>query len=217
MTIPRYVPVLILVIAGCSDPEAARRLDAEIGSFNERITQAEEELNAYGKGSAVHDLISLRIAIHQQTLAMLEQRRAAERWRMALSYAVEGKAYAAPGDVVTRVAALQVQLKNARESRESDLQLMRGSADSVRSQYVTSIATKTVLISQLEYQLAAYTNAFPPYYVPSRPPAKVSTPPQAIERPAGKTASRTERARSVTGDQGLKQAAEEAAGASEGK
>ena len=173
MTIPRYISVLALVIAGCADPESARQLEVEIEGVNERIAHAQEERKAYGKGSVVHDLMSIRVAIHQQTLAMLEQRRAAERWRLSLSYTVDGKPYAAPPDVVPRVAALQVQLKNARESRESDLQLMRGSADSVRPQYVTSIATKTILISQLEYQLAAYTNGFPPYYFPPfRPSGK---------------------------------------------
>lgn len=173
MTVSRYFSVLALVaIAGCADPETARRIEAEIESVNERITQAQEEQKSYAKGSVVHDLISLRVAIHQQTLALLEQRRAAGRWGLTPSYAVDGKPYAAPADVVPRVAALQVQLKNAREGRESDLQLMRGSADSVRPQYVVSIATKTVLISQLEYQLAAYTNGFPPYYVPLRPAAK---------------------------------------------
>jgi hypothetical protein len=75
------------------------------------------------------------------------------------------------------VAALQAGLKNAREGRESDLQLMRGSADSVRPHYVMSVATKTILISQLEYQLAAYANGFPPYYVPFHPPARGTTPP----------------------------------------
>lgn len=188
MSIPRYVSVLALVIAGCGDPDAARRLAADIASINDRITQAEEERKAYGKGSAVHDLISLRIAIHQQTLAMLEQRYAAERWRMTLTYTVDGKPYAAPADVVQRVAALQVQLKNAREGRESDLQLMRGSADSVRPLYVTSIATKTMLISQVEYQLAAYTHAFPPFYVPLPPPAKSKAASQKSEVSAGKPA-----------------------------
>lgn len=176
MTVPRYFSVLALVvIAGCGNPETTRRLEAEIESVNERISQAQEEQKPYGKGSVVHDLIAIRIAIHQQTLAILEQRRAAGRWGLSLSYTVDGKPYAAPADVVPRVAALQAQLKNARESRESDLQLMLGSADSVRPQYVTSIATKTVLISQLEYQLAAYTNGFPPYYAPPfRPSAKVT-------------------------------------------
>jgi len=86
------------------------------------------------------------------------------------------------------VAALQSRLKIAREGRESDLQLMRGSADSVRPLYVMSIATKTILISQLEYQLAAHANGFPPYYVPYHPPASGTTPPQATEVPAGKSA-----------------------------
>ena len=188
MTTRKYVFLLALMVAGCADPEAARRLDADIESVNERISQAQEERKAYAKGSVVHDLISMRIAIHQQSLAMLEQRRAAEKWHTTLAYTIDGKSYAAPVDHIARVAALQSRLKNAREGRESDLQLMRGSADSVRPLYVMSIATKTILISQLEYQLAAYANGFPPYYVPYHPPASAATQPQAIEAPAGKTA-----------------------------
>ena len=188
MTTRKYFILLALLVAGCADPEAARRLDADIESVNARISQAQEERKAYGKGSVVHDLISLRIAIHQQTLAMLEQRRAAEKWHTTLAYTVDGKSYAAPADFIARVAALQSRLKNAREGRESDLQLMRGSADSVRSLYVMSIATKTILISQLEYQFAAHANGFPPYYVPYHPPASGTTPPQATEVPAGKSA-----------------------------
>ena len=177
MTTRKYFILLALMIAGCADPDAARRLDADIESVNARIIQAQEERKAYGKGSVVHDLISLRIAIHQQTLAMLEQRRAAEKWHTTLTYTVDGTSYSAPGDSIARVTALQARLKNAREGRESDLQLMRGSADSVRPLYVTSVATKTVLMSQLEYQLVAYSNGFPPYYVPYHAPASGITPP----------------------------------------
>jgi hypothetical protein len=189
MTTSRYIFVLALAVAGCADPESTRRLEAEIELVNERITQAQEERKPYARGSPVHDLISLRIALHEQTLAMLEQRRAAARWRTTLSFTVDGKPYAPPADVVTRVAALQSQLKNAREARESDLQLMRGSADSVRPQYVMSIATKTIQIAQLEYQVAAYTNAFPPYYAPFPFPARSAAPAPASEPPAGKPAT----------------------------
>jgi hypothetical protein len=185
MRIRKFVAALALLTAGCTDPEAARRLEANIESMNERIKQAEEELKIYGKGSVVHDLIALRIAIHQQTLAMLQQRRAAEQWRTTLLYTVDGAPYVAPADLAARVATLQGRLKNTREGRESDLQLMMGSADSVRPLYITSIATKTVQIAQLEYQLAAYTNGFPPYYVPVSAPAKSATP----QTPAGKAAN----------------------------
>ncbi|MGH8633042.1 MAG: hypothetical protein ACRET7_02810 [Burkholderiales bacterium] len=188
MTIRKYLFLLGFVLAGCTDPEAIRRLEADIESVNERITQAQEERKAYGKGSVVHDLISLRIAVHQQTLAMLEQRHAAERWRTTLAYSVDGKPYAPPADAVARIATLQGRLKNAREGRESDLQLMRGSADSVRSLYVMSVATKTITISQLEYQLAALANGFPPYYVPFQAPAKDTTPAKIVEVPAGQPA-----------------------------
>ena len=186
MTIPRYFCVLALMIAGCSDPESTRRLDAEIESLTDRIAQTQEEIKSFAKGTVPHDLVALRIAIYEQTVALLEQRRAAARWRTSLSYTVDGKPYAAPADVVARVAAIQTQLRNAREGRESDLQLMRGSADSARPQYVASIATKTLQIAQLEYQLAAYANAFPPYYVQFSLPPKPAAAPPVSEAPAKK-------------------------------
>ena len=99
MKIRNFVAALALLTAGCADPEAARRLEADIESMNERIKQAQEELNTYGKGTVEHDLIALRIAIHQQTLAMLEQRRAAQQWRTTLIYSVDGQPYAAPADL----------------------------------------------------------------------------------------------------------------------
>lgn len=187
MTYRKYFFALALVVAGCADPEAARRLDADIEAAKERISQAQDERKAFGKGSVVHDLISMRIAIQQQTLAMLEQRREAEKWHMTLSYTVDGKPYTPPVDSIARMAALQARLKNAREGRESDLQLMRGSADAVRPLYVTSIATKTILMAQLEYQLAAHASGFPPYYTPFHPSVSSAMPPTAVEVPAGKT------------------------------
>jgi len=187
MKVRNFIAVLAILGAGCTDPEAARRLEADIERVNEHIKQAQEELTTYGKGSVVHDLISLRMAIQEQTLAMLEQRRAAQQWRTTLIYSVDGAPYVAPADLAARVATLQGRLKNAREGRESDLQLMRGSADSVRSLYVASIATKTVQIAQLEYQLAAHTNGFPAYYVPVRTPAKeAKTESPAEKKPAAR-------------------------------
>lgn len=184
MRVWKIIAVLALLSAGCADPEAARRLEADIERVTERVKQAQEELKTYGKGSVVHDLIALRLAIYEQTLAMLEQRRAAEQWRTTLIYSVDGQPYSAPSDIAARIATLQGRLKNAREGRESDLQLMRGSADSVRPLYVTSIATKTVQISQLEYQLAAYSNGFPAYYVPVRAPGKDVAPQAPAEKKA---------------------------------
>jgi len=183
-----YPLILAVVLAGCADPEAARRLEADTEAVKARISQARDERKVYGKGSVAHDLISLRIAIHEQTLAMLEQRRLAGKWRTALSYSVDGKSWAPPGDAAKRLAALEARLKNTREGRESDLQLLKGSADSIRPLYVMSVATKTILISQLEYQQAATAHGFPPYYVPFSPAVRGTTPPQMIEVPAGKTA-----------------------------
>ena len=69
--------LVLFMLAGCAGPKFMSQLDEEAAAVKERIAQAQEERKSYGKGSVVHDLVTLRIAIHEQTLAILEQRRAA--------------------------------------------------------------------------------------------------------------------------------------------
>lgn len=185
----RWLPLLALILAaGCTSQEAARQIDTEIQSVKSRISEAQEERKSYGEGSVVHDLATLRIAIHEQTLAMLEQRRVADKAKITLSYTVEGKPYFAPADLAAGTEALEKRLKDAHAGRESDLQLMKEAGEAVKSLYVMSAGTKSILIAQLEYQLAGHRNGFPPYYVPFSPPKSGTTPPQIIEVPAGKSA-----------------------------
>lgn len=178
----------LILLGGCMGPEATSQLNMEEQAVKDRISQAREERKSYGKGSVVYDLISLRLAIHEQTLAMLDQRRAAGSWRTRLSYTVNGKPWTAPGDVEAKISSVEAKLKSARAGRESDLQLVKGADEAVKPLYVMSAATKSILISQLEYQLAAHRFGFPPYYVPFHPPAEGTTPPQIITVPEGKSA-----------------------------
>lgn len=187
MTTRKLVPVLALILlGGCMGPEATSQLNTEVQAVKDRVSQAREERKSYGKGSIVYDLISLCLAIHEQTLAMLEQRRAAGSWRTQLSYTVNGKPWTTPGDVEAKMSSVEARLKNARAGRESDLQLAKESDDAFRPLLLMSAATKAILISQLEYQLAAHRFGFPSYYVPFHPPAEGATPPQSITAPVGK-------------------------------
>lgn len=189
MNTRRSLPMLALILlAGCAGPESVSRLDADANAVKERIAQAREELRAFGKGSVAHDLITLRIAIHEQTLAMLEQRRTAGSARVTLSYTVDGKPYRAPADAAADAKRLEDKLKEVRTAREYDLQQVREAGEPFRPLYTMSAATKAIQISQLEYRLAANRHGFAPYYVPFHPPAEGVTPPQVIEIPAGKSA-----------------------------
>ena len=108
----------LILVVGCAGPESTSQLEAEANAVKERIAQAQEERKSHGKGSVVHDLITLRIAIHEQTLAMLEQRRSAGKARVTLSYSVDGKPYRAPADAPADAKRLEHELKQVRAGRD---------------------------------------------------------------------------------------------------
>ena len=184
----RGFPMLALALAGCMGPESMPQLEAEEKALRVEIAQARDERANHGKGSVVHDLITLRIAIKEQTRAMLAQRRAAGSWRTRLTYSVNGKSWAAAADADKHIAAIEQRIRAARQERESDLAQIREAGEAFKPLYAMSAATKAVLISQLEYQLAGHRHGFPPSYVPFHPPAPGRSPPQAIEVPAGRSA-----------------------------
>lgn len=179
--------LVLFMLAGCAGPKFMSQLDEEAAAVKERIAQAQEERKSYGKGSVVHDLVTLRIAIHEQTLAMLEQRRSAGKALVTLSYGVDGKPYRAPADAAADAKRLEDKLKELRAGRDYDLQQIKESGEPFRPLYTMSAAIKAIQISQLEYQLTANRHGFPPYYVPFHPPAEGVTPPQVIEIPAGQS------------------------------
>jgi hypothetical protein len=177
-----------VLLNGCLDPQGTAQLDAEVKSVKGRVALAQDERLSYGKGSVMHDLVSLRLAIEEQTLAMLEQRRAAGGWRTSLSYEVNGKPYVAPADADKKAAKVESRIREVRAGRESDLQQARHVPEPYKPLYTMSAGTKAILVAQLEYQLAAYRHGFPPYYVPFTPPAEGAAPPQVIVVPAGAAA-----------------------------
>ena len=184
----RYgIAILTIVLLGGCDGGPESQLDKDVSAFKERIDQGRRERDSHTKGTAVHDVIALRVAIDEQTLAMLEQRRAAGKSQVALTYTVSGRSYTPPGDAQSRIAALEKRIDSARKGRESDLEQIKSSGEAVRPLYVLSAATKSVQISQLEYQVAAYRYGFPPYAVPSGTPSPAGkSRAQVVEAPAGK-------------------------------
>jgi hypothetical protein len=177
-----------IVLAACAGRASASQLDADADALKERIAQAQDERKSHGKGSVVHDLITLRIAIQEQTLAMLEQRRLAGKARVKLSYRVDGKPYHASRDAAADAKRLEEKIREVRAGREYDLQQARESGEPFKPLYTMTAAVRAIHISQLEYRLAANRYGFPPYYVPFHPPAEGVTPPQVIEVPAGSSA-----------------------------
>lgn len=147
------------------------------------MATAQAELKAQRPGTVVHDLIALRLAIQQQTVAMLEQKQVASRWYPAFSYTVSGKGYEPPADAQAKIAELEEWLKRVQEERASAVELAKDADDTMRPLHTMSAATRAVTVAQLEYQLLAYRHGFPPYATIQQyeggvpPPRAVTLPP----------------------------------------
>ena len=178
--------VALILLAGCLEPQSTRELDADIQASKARIEKARAEQKRYGKGSVVYDLAGLRVTIEEQTAAMLQQRRSAARWQTTLSYTVDGQEYVP--ESLASIKSLEQRLRTA-QAKHAEIAEQIATADEItRPLLEMSAATTAILISQLEYRLAASRYGFPAYYVPFQPPAEGTTPPQMITVPEGGTA-----------------------------
>lgn len=148
---------------GCTNPEEVKKLEQEIEKVNQNISDSITENSKYGEGSALHALITLRLSIYMQTLAMLEQKKAAAWYFPRFSYLVDGKQYYPPDDLGSKISTLENELKTAQKEAE----LARGKASLAGGVIgllaVMDAETKALTVSQLSYQLIAFRNGFPPY------------------------------------------------------
>ena len=176
----------LILLAGCMEPQATRELDADIKAAQVRIEKARADQKRYGRGSVVYDLIGLRIAIEEQTSAMLHQRRAAARWQTELGYTVDGQEYVP--ESMASIKSLEGQLRAARTRRAEALEQIATADEIMKPLLEMSAGTTAILMAQLEYRLAASRYGFPAYYVPFTPPAEGTTPPQLITAPEGSSA-----------------------------
>jgi hypothetical protein len=178
--------VALILLAGCMAPEATSQLDADIGQAKSRIEKARTEQQRHAKGTVMHDLAGLTIRIEEQTAAMLEQRRVAARWKTELSYTVDGQEYVP--ESLASIKSLEHRLRAAKANRAEALEQIATADEITRPLIEMSAGTTAILISQLEYRLAASRYGFPAYYVPFQPPAEATAPPQMITVPENGTA-----------------------------
>jgi len=154
---------LIVAGVGCSDPEAARQLDLQLEMVNGRIAEAQSDMSGYAEGSVLHSLAFLRLSMHEQTRAMLEQKKAAAWFYPRFSYVVRGQTYQLPPDLGQKLTELEARLRTAREEAASSQAKASGAGGLLGALAAMDVATKELLVSQLEYQITAYRNGFPPY------------------------------------------------------
>jgi len=175
--------VALILLAGCMAPDATPQLDADIRDAKLRIEKARAEQQRHGKGTVMHDLAGLKIRIEEQTAAMLQQRRAAARWKTELTYTVDGQEYVP--ESLASIKSLEHRLRAAKATRAETLEQIATADEITRPLIEMSAGTTAILIAQLEYRLAANRYGFPAYYVPFQPPAEGITPPQMITVPEG--------------------------------
>ena len=186
IVIRRAAAVALILLAGCLEPQATRELDADIQAAKVRVEKARAEQKRHPKGTVLHDLIGLTVAIEEQTVAMLRQRRAAVRWQTELNYTVDGQEYVP--ESLASIKSLEQRLREAKARRAETAEQIPGADEIMRPLLEMSAGTTAVLIAQLEYRLAASRYGFPAYYVPFTPPAEGASPPQLITVPEGSTA-----------------------------
>ena len=154
------------MLFGCAKQEDTTRLNAEIGEIKKNISFCETDLKKFGEGSPLYLLVAMRCSTYKQTLAMLEQKRASHLFYFKTDYRVNGNIYQPPHDLAERLTRVEGELRAARD----DLEIARKKADNVGGlmaiMAILQAETKALTVTQLEYQLSAYRNGFPPYISP---------------------------------------------------
>jgi hypothetical protein len=160
----RYVIIaLIVVAAGCAPREVTTELQVQIKEVREQISNTKADRDRYGDGSVLHSLISLRLAMQEQTLAMLEQKKAAMRWFPWFSYTVDGKPYQPPADAADKVKTLESQIEKAQAELTEQRARVTVAGGLIGVLAALTAELKAFELAQLEYELAAYRNGFPHY------------------------------------------------------
>jgi hypothetical protein len=126
------------------------------------------------------------MAVEEQTLAMLMQRRTALTYYIRTSYSVTGIGYTPPVDVTERIAALEAELTSKRQEVAAAEAAVGGGLLGVMQ--AVNVATQETLVSQLEYQLASLRYGFPVFVAPSStnsagPSAHPATPVKSTKEP----------------------------------
>lgn len=163
---------IVATLTGCADQAAVLALDNQIKATATAIEVAKIERAPYGEGSPLHAMITLRIAVHEQTLAMLNQKLGAVRWYPWFRYTVSGSVYTPPADAKERLAELEQKLQVERTRARTSKPLYGGLIGSIEQ---LTQEFRRLNVAQLEYQEAALRFGFPPLIAEVRP-ADVRTP-----------------------------------------
>lgn len=135
----------------------------EIAAVRDEITRAEADDAKYS-GGLVKAIVGLRLATLRQTLAMLEQRRAASDLNIALRYTVDGKPFVPPSDAAGQLATVEKEIASTRlRIAAAENEVAKYSGGLVLSMALTTLATARQTEAMLDQRRIALTFQLPQF------------------------------------------------------
>jgi hypothetical protein len=153
----------LTIVCGCTDQEKIKQIEEQIEQVKKDILTARDNTAIYTEGSALWGLSTLRLNIYNQTLAMLEQKKYAEWYYPVFKYTVDGKNYLPPENREEKIKKLESELNSAKHEEEVSKAKVDVAGGLMAAIVALEAETKSLTVAQLNYQLTALRNDFPPF------------------------------------------------------
>lgn len=146
------------------DEKKIEELTTEIEKVDKQIKESQEELKKYGKGAALYNMTLLRTSVLQQTKVMLEQTKVSSQFFPKASYLINTENYLPPQNIDERISKLEKTIAISRDEWEIAQGKAEAATGLIAALTIMQAKTKGLTVSQLQYQLSAYKNGYPPLY-----------------------------------------------------
>ena len=142
-------------------PEQSAALDAAITEIDAQIASAKQESALY-TGGLVKTVVELRLATLRQTRSMLDQRKLANSYGVAVTYTVDGSTFA-PGttDQIAGLEAEIAELEQTIVAQQAEADRYAGGL--VQAMALSTVATSRQSLAMLQQQRLALTYGLPQY------------------------------------------------------
>ena len=153
-------------------PEQSAVLDAAITDIDAEIASAEQESALYA-GGLLKTVVELRIATLRHTRSMLDQRKLANTYGVAVTYTVDGSSFTpSTTDQITALEAEIAELEQTIVAQQAEADRYAGGLVQVMA--LSTVATSRQSLAMLQQQRLALTYGLP-QYVGAEPTAGSST------------------------------------------
>ena len=164
-------------VPACSQPFAPEQiaaLDAAITEIDAQISSSEQESALYA-GGLVKTIVELRLATLRQTRAMLDQRKLANTYDIAVTHTVNGSTLTPSGsDQITALEAEIAELEEAIVAQQAEADRYTGGL--IQAMALSTIATSRQSLAMLQQRRLALTYGLPQYVGAALPAGNGATP-----------------------------------------